>query len=112
MNIYRIAFTGVTPWASRSANRTDAGRAIISKPDPPVHLGGITFGGKDMNCHVAEGGKLYRRAKRRAKGVTARAGETTESAALIYISAVFPLTSMLLFASLAASFVSHPVGPV
>ncbi len=45
--------------------------AIISKPDPAGSLGGITFGGKDMNwLYVAEGNKLYRR-ETKSKGVTA-----------------------------------------
>ena len=45
--------------------------AIIGKPDPAGTLGGITFGGKDLNwLYVAEGGKLYRR-ETKSKGVTA-----------------------------------------
>jgi sugar lactone lactonase YvrE len=45
--------------------------AILSKPEPGGTLGGIAFGGKDMNwLYVAEGGKLYRR-ETKSKGVTA-----------------------------------------
>ena len=44
--------------------------AIIGKPERG-NLGGIAFGGKDMNwLYAAEGGKLYRR-ETKSKGATA-----------------------------------------